>query len=237
MTEYIDNNNFFPGILRKNIDINDPENTEEHLSIYKMNSMGYRCPEFDKIDFKESIFLFGCSCAFGVKLKTEETISYNLEQILGRPVINMALPGSSIQFNYYNQFKLALQEENPYGVINLWTSINRLPFFKNPEAVVHLGPWVDDKNSDRQDLILTRAWLNNRFHPIYTDKLSVKNARFLWRNTRHVEGTVFIDSSKNLNIQYFTPLDYSDNNGHPGPKSALDIATQFATQIKALDKY
>ena len=64
---------------------------------YKVNSYGYRCPEFDTINWKDSYVLLGASNIFGEGVLEDETISYYLEQMIGKPVINLGFAAASNQ--------------------------------------------------------------------------------------------------------------------------------------------
>ena len=64
---------------------------------YKVNSYGYRCPEFDTINWEDSYVLLGASNIFGEGVLENETISYYLEQMLGKPVINLGFAAASNQ--------------------------------------------------------------------------------------------------------------------------------------------
>ena len=106
--------NFLPGNpnnLLKSTDYITPE----------VNSLGYRTVDFNKVVWNDSIVIFGCSYVFGVGLFNNETISNQLQELIGRPVINMGVPASSMSYAFFNQ--LALSNSKPYAVVNLWTSI------------------------------------------------------------------------------------------------------------------
>ena len=50
---------------------------------YTLNQHGFRAPEWDQIDWKNSVVLFGDSCTYGVGISDDETIGFQLEQLLG----------------------------------------------------------------------------------------------------------------------------------------------------------
>lgn len=51
---------------------------------------------------KEPIAVFGCSYAYGYKLKDEQSFGYKLSEYTKRPVYNRAYSGLSIQHSYTN---------------------------------------------------------------------------------------------------------------------------------------
>jgi hypothetical protein len=142
-----------------------------HSVIYTLNSLGYRTREFDQIDWKESIVMFGCSYVFGTGVTDEHTIPYFLEQLCGRPVINMGIGGSSIQTALHNSIILSDSEyPTPKAVVNMLTSISRFNLY-------------EDSSKD----ILPR-----HEDVIGFNLMNIKMMRNLWKNkTIYFEGTSF----------------------------------------------
>jgi hypothetical protein len=107
---------------------------------YNLNRNVYRTEEFNNINWGESIVIFGCSLVFGVGLAEDETIPYQLSKILKKNVVNMGVPGSSVEFNLYNNLILKKGYPNPLAVVNLWTNIERTTQY-NKYKVLDLGEW------------------------------------------------------------------------------------------------
>jgi hypothetical protein len=138
---------------------------------YTLNSSGYRTKEFDDIDWKESIVMFGCSQVFGIGVTDEHTIPYFLEQLSGRPVINMGIGGSSIQTVLHNSIILNDSKyPTPKAVVNMWTDLNRYQLYENNFAI-NVGTW---RNS------------NDKFRTpdnmIPFNLMNIKMVRNLWKN-------------------------------------------------------
>jgi hypothetical protein len=103
-----------------------------HEVKYTLNSLGYRTREFDDIDWKESIVMFGCSFVFGIGVTDKHTIPYFLEQLSGRPVINMGIGASSIQTVLHNSIILNDSKyPTPKAVVNMRTDLNRYQLYEN----------------------------------------------------------------------------------------------------------
>jgi len=69
--------------------------------IYNINSHAFRTQELDDVfDFTESIMCLGCSMTFGVGVHNETTWAYKLGQELNLPVINLGIPGGSLDAMY-----------------------------------------------------------------------------------------------------------------------------------------
>jgi len=233
--QYYQLNKFLPGVQKEFLDLTDENITDEKINFYNLNSLGYRCPEFNTVNISESVFVFGCSNVFGIELEEKDTISYNLEKLLNRPVINMGIPASSIEFALFNQIQLS-QMEKPFAVVNLWTSTNRISYLHD-NHVNHIGPWSSKSGhfSGKHDALLFSIWnedLNNsKIHSIFCKK----TAEALWKDIIHIQGSVFYDTAKDLEIEYFKPIDHSDKSGHPGPISTKQFAKIIANQIFSLD--
>jgi hypothetical protein len=152
-----------------------------HEVKYTLNSLGYRTKEFDDIDWKESIVIFGCSYVFGVGVTDKHTISYFLEQLSGRPVINMGIGGSSIQTALHNSIILNDSKyPTPKAVVHMITGLNRYQLYGG-NSIDHIGDWnrpTNDKFSDN----------NNTFS---FNLMNIKMIRNLWKNkTIYFEGTL-----------------------------------------------
>ena len=95
---------------------------------YHVNSDGYRTKEWNDIHWANSIVLMGCSYVYGVGVAEDETISHQLEDKIGHPVINMGVPGSSPTFTIHN-LSCLLAQYNPKGVVIGWSGSGRAPYY------------------------------------------------------------------------------------------------------------
>lgn len=90
---------------------------------YDINSQGYRCPEFNTIDWKNSNVAIGCSRTFGVACPEEETIPHLLSERLGEPVINLGMGGTGCDYAFFNAMRL--QNVKFKKLFILWPSHSR----------------------------------------------------------------------------------------------------------------
>jgi hypothetical protein len=97
-----------------------------HQVKYTMNGQFYRCEPFDKINWNESIVIFGCSNVFGDAVDDSDTIAANLKQLIGCNVINLGLSGSCQQDSLYNMMTLKNNNIKPRAIIHVWTDSMRL---------------------------------------------------------------------------------------------------------------
>jgi hypothetical protein len=194
---------------------------------YTLNSEGYRAPEFDTIDWSNSVVLFGCSCVYGVGLDDSDTISAQLEKLIGIPVINVGAPASSIQFSYYNQLILANIAPKPKAVINIWTSSERISVFTDLGAIP-LGPWPAIPIWCKQLLSL---WNFSEINPAVHSYILQQSARIFWKNIPHCEYSFFDHTADQFKINTLPVIDRARDIRHPGINSARLAAEKIAEDL------
>jgi hypothetical protein len=228
--------NFCPADTQKLFEQNLKTQPEDwyyrtHPVKYTLNSLGYRTREFDDIDWKESIVMFGCSFVFADGVTDEHTIPYFLEQLSGRPVINMGVGSSSIQTTLHNSIILNDSEyPTPKAVVNMWTDLNRYQYYMN-NNVSYIGQW--NKSDDKFETIDNLIPFN---------LMNVKMIRNLWKNkTIYYEGVfdyfenqkLFNRLDKEIYCESFQ-LDggLARDLSHNGPVKNLEIAKGIYKKIK-----
>ena len=100
--------------------------TNQKIS-YDLNSDGFRGPEFNTIDWSNTIAVFGCSYIFGTGLAETSTISNCIKSKTKCNVINLGVEGLSNYSILHNmiQFK---KKYNPKICIILWTDASRITY-------------------------------------------------------------------------------------------------------------
>ena len=202
-----------------------------HPVKYTLNSSGYRTREFDDIDWKESIVMFGCSFVFGTGVTDEHTVPYFLEQLSGRPVINMGIPRSSIQTALHNSIILSDSEyPTPKAVVYLWIYLSRSHIYEN-KYINYMGDWNVNKN------IQTCSNVENT---IPFNLMNIKMIRNLWKNkTIYYEGD-WINEFQLINKLddevYCHSVDFRDDLArdlsHSGTISNHNVAKKIYEKIK-----
>ena len=187
---------------------------------YGVNSMGYRCPEFDTISWNDSVLLFGCSHVFGIGVEDKDTIAYQIQLVLKRPVINLGQGGTGYSYQWINSTILRSCGINPKAVVYLWPDISRQAIFniKNDYVITKaMGHWSVDPKSDRTDVGI--ALVTNENHTTAMSYYYSKNVEVIWNCP------VFQFSYTGLlphsNIKPITTWDRVDTapgeSMHPGP--------------------
>ncbi len=227
--------NFCPADTQKLFEQNLKTQPEDwyyrtHEVKYTLNSLGYRTREFDEIDWKESIVMFGCSFVFGIGVTDEHTIPYFLEQLSGRPVINMGIAGSSIQTVLHNSIILNDSKyPTPKVVINMWTGLNRYQLYQN-NSTFNFGDWNYPKET-----------FANKENLLSFDLMNIKMIRNLWKNkTIYYEGVFDFELQQLINKLdkeiYCEPFEndrgLARDLNHNGPVKNLEIAKEIYKKIK-----
>ena len=88
---------------------------------YYMNSDGFRTMDFDKVDWKNSYVILGCSHVQGIGNPYEETIGEYISKKLSAPVINLGVGGLSNQAIYNNLLKQITTYGKAKGYFIMWT--------------------------------------------------------------------------------------------------------------------
>ncbi len=195
---------------------------------YKLNSDGYRSLEWDQINWSESVIVFGCSNVFGVGLQEEETFTGQLQALLGRPVINLGVQGSSISFVLHNTLKYIEHFPNPWAVINLWTSLERFHRYLD-SGIFFDGIWSSKKSQDFFYHWSVKNKINSETHSYF----NILAIRELWKNrTIHLESSFFDLPFKNLGCPCIKIIDYARDNQHPGFETNKIAADYFYRRLK-----
>ena len=197
--------------------------------LYRINSQGYRSAEFTAPAF-DSVWLFGCSYAFGWALAEQHTISHQLSVMLGEPVVNLAQGGSSIRYQCDQLSLLLTQGLRPSRVCVVWPDTARWPWY---------GSLGADQPRLSQDLYLAhtacdqymsrRAELDITQFRLMCKLIGAPLAELSWSPSvqqciagpRGFEGAV--DWS-------FPQFDLADDQQHPGPLSNRLACDEFMLQ-------
>jgi hypothetical protein len=190
---------------------------------YQCNSNGYRAKEWNEIEWSNAVVIFGCSCTVGVGLAEDETISHQLSKLLNRPVVNMGVSASSMQYSFINSTLLSKNFPAPYAVVQLWTNIDRYTVFEK-QLVEHIGPWDDNAFYNETIMNPYQSMMNAAYTSIASKEL--------WKNRCKYYSASYFEPTA-----HYTESDwvYIDNKArdlvHPGKESAKQMADLIANNI------
>jgi len=167
-----------------------PEYWRFHKKVipYKINSFGFRAPEFDTVDWKNSYVILGCSHVFGVGTAYEETIGQYIARELDSPVINMGVGSATTTVIYNNLLKLIKDYGKPKGVFILWTYPTRQTLV-NYTVFEDEDNWIEPfwRRTDiipgselHKDFTIDDAYLNKCF---YDRSIYIESAKQILHDT------------------------------------------------------
>jgi hypothetical protein len=199
---------------------------------YGVNSQGYRCPEFDTINWQDSILLFGCSHVFGIGLEDEETAAHQLSLILNIPVINLGMGASSYTYQWINSTILRKHGVSPKAVVYIWPEEARQTVFVSDNCIetTPIGWWsVGDKPD------YTNLGVNLVLHPfqsIHMSKYIRDNMDVLW-DCPVLHYTSYLTSHYYIGIPSIgSALDFARDGKHRGPISNRMWAENMSKDLK-----
>ena len=188
---------------------------------YTVNSQGYRCTEFNEIDWANSIVILGCSCVYGVGIDDSHTISKELSKLTNCPVINLGAGGTSIQYSLYNSIILRELYPKPKAVIQLWTSINRYTIFDNDNKTMNQGSWnytIDDKYNTDNNLSM-HGYLN------------ILTSKHVWGDTKYYSASYFPETRDLIKCDFLKVIDHARDLLHPGIETNKQSARQIYEKL------
>ena len=260
VTEYKKCRKFCPTDIASNFENrkqNQPEDWEYHTKDvnYFIGRHGYRCPEFEDIDWNNSIVFFGCSNLFGVGIDEKDTVTGRVKDLTGYDTVNLGVGGSSIDYNVKNQVRLSEHGIKPKAVVNLWTGYDRLLEVvvdrnSNSPKMCHHGAWSlsansmkialnsglwpeDNINKSVQNFVLTNLIHTDPNHSIFMARENRRTAKVLWKDIPHIELTYFEHTQKIFDIDLIKVIDRARDLMHPGSKTNDMVAKHIASLLQA----
>lgn len=206
-----------PHLFKKSLK-SQPEDWHYRKKIvkYVTNSDGYRAPEWNTVDWKESVVIFGCSNVMGIGLAEDETISSQLSKISQRPVINFGAPSTAMDFSFYNSVILSENHPIPYAVIQIWTGIDRCSHFEK-NSILSCGIW--------EQSLYFKEYVRNSYHPAVTAKMISLASKNLWKDRcRYYSASFYEDTAYYLDCAYLRIDNQARDLLHPGRENAREMA-------------
>lgn len=209
---------------------------------YNVNSAGYRCPEWDQIDWANSIVIFGCSETFGTGLAEDETISASLSKLTGINVVNMGKNGTSMMFALANNLILRNHFPKPLAVINHWTESSRETYF-GLDKIVQVLPRHEIYYKKHYSMLVSLANMtidDVGHHYDFMGRMISDLAKAIWDDTNYIESTWNWKTALLTNCHKITQVDqardvvFEQNKfiGHSGRETGKILAEYYAEKLK-----
>ena len=142
---------------------------------YQVNEQGYRAPNWNQVDWDNSVLVFGCSFVFGTGIDGLHTVATQLSLLLEIPVVNLGIPGTSPVFHWMNTGRLIDHGVNPKAVIYMWPHHARtldFPEQNKNNLVINCGSWLTN--------VLSKVWCTNETMSIEFLRTSVQATSKMW---------------------------------------------------------
>lgn len=223
---------------------------------YTLNSEGFRAPEFTDVTWSDSVAVIGCSMVFGDGLDDGETLTAQLSEIIGRPVINLGITGASSELCLYNSQILRDHYGEPAQLIVIWPTVDRITEFHAQGCRCH-GVWLtrDSEAIARQprlyQQIRSQAENYGDLADIarWTEVYKTVNAEARHRDFSHVMNTQLISAIWGSGLKQYTwspatqaltgcelltwePGDLARDLIHPGRATIRQWAEQIAGSLQ-----
>ena len=202
---------------------------------FKYNSNGFRAPEFDTIDWANSVVIFGDSYTAGDGNAIEDIATTLLQDILKMPVINLGASGTGIDYSCWNSLLLHESYPRPRAIVQLWSSIHRYgEFSRNPSVRDGNGSSYTHHLPGDPRPIFGRSQYCARDHNwLERNKMYVLADRVLWKDKLpYYEASVFDVTAEELEVDFLIHRDYGRDLDHWGPKSNIEAANIIAKNLK-----
>ena len=195
---------------------------------YGLNSQGYRCPEFNQIEWENSILLFGCSIAFGIGLNDSETVGHHLSNISNIPIINLAQGGSAYLYQWTNSTIIRKNGIMPKAVIYIWPEESRQTIFDSTDylSTISINIWNVKNPPNYEDPGISLVL--DPYHPNAVAKHIRDNLNLIWTcPILHYSFT-----STNMDVIHLPPkIDRARDDAHPGIKTTVLWANIIAKDL------
>jgi hypothetical protein len=187
---------------------------------YRYNELGFRTKPFSQIDWKNSVVVIGCSCVMGVGNTEEDGVCGQLEQILQKPVVNLGVSGSAIDWACRNSLVLHECFPHPKAIVQLWTALARYSDYHSTGWFTPILPQNTRKYCAKHD------WEIRSMHYVESD-------RALWRDkTVYYDATWYKHVASRINVDYYDrTIDFARDLDHPGVKSCRLAAEGIAEKL------
>lgn len=202
--------------------------------IYSVNGSSYRAPEWDTVDWANSVVMLGCSMTSGVGLAEDETSCYQLSKLLNRPVINLGVGGSGPIFSFQNSVQLDKNFPTPWAIVQNWSAADRMSEYTDDKElpIRWYGAWTLTPGRKERISALYPAWVRYKENVVMHSYFAVTAAAAIWKNkTRYcsVSHWTALDDST-IKLEH---IDYARDLLHPGRLSAIATAETIAKSLNA----
>jgi hypothetical protein len=214
---------------------------------YRLNSLRYRCAEFDtQADIR--MISIGCSYTFGVGLPQDalyhELFAERLRTELKASVVNWNLGSGAVSNNYIARLlHLSVPILRPHVILIFFTHIARREYVTLDNRVLKYHPNLGDVHPIFADIARHFQALSSKYNDqldFYRDYKSIQALLSgqlwfysLYRETEFEDISGHFDPSRRA--ECFQRLDLARDHSHLGPLTHQDICNRYWEKFASLD--
>lgn len=189
--------------------------------LYKHNSYGYRCEEFNG----QEVLVLGCSYTRGDGLPLDLTWPYMLANKMNKPYINLAKGGDGMQAQIIKAFQFFKEFHNPKYIFGLFPLTRlEMPYVKDMFAVDKNPRIIDPNLKYIQNVFISNTKIEKFSKLPYSIDEILPEEVAIFYNLMFVHMLHQYCKSNNIKFLWTTynDLEYKGNNGELLNKTYLD---------------
>jgi hypothetical protein len=191
---------------------------------YTNNSNGYRAPEWDQVDWNNSVIVMGCSNVYGVGHDDNDTLPRCIERKIGIPVVNLGASGSGLSFHVENTNILLAAGIKPKAVVLLHPQAARFTYFFK-EGHNNIAPWRTEK-------LHRDMWSYYTYDDHHVNKMQEINSTVISNMWRCPVIKYSFSWEDNMIANPAFEYDQSADDIHPGDETFDKLSSDIAHDLK-----
>lgn len=152
---------------------------------YTWNSVGYRAPQWEAIDWPNTHVIMGCSHVLGVGIDDGDTMSAQLSLQLDEPAVNLGYCGGSTMTIQYNSLRMLELGWRPKTVTIVIPELTRLTWFDEHYPSTFVPHQIKHGARNNTGVLgMYQHWLTPSRHAELYGRMAILSARAMWDSCR-----------------------------------------------------
>lgn len=191
---------------------------------YTNNSNGYRAPEWDQVDWNNSVLVMGCSNVHGCGHDDEDTLPKRIERKINMPVVNLGANGTGLSYHVENTNQLIAAGIKPKAVVLMHPMAGRFTYF--------FKPWFRNISQWSTTPLEQAMWNHYAYDDNHVNKMQEINSTVISNMWRCPVIKYSFDWNDHMIATPAFEYDQSADDMHPGDETFDVLSTAIAHDIK-----
>jgi hypothetical protein len=199
-------------------------------TFYVGNKDGYREEDWEKIDWENCVICLGDSATFGLAGPNEHSVPKQLENIIGKKVVNMSVPGASSEL----QIAIVCSLLRSVPIKDIVLCHPSMPRMWDPiGSTGNLGPWLEENDSFApESYSLYNEWMKVEKRLTHKHFYNTITLRTLLKDTNLFEWAWHEEVANFLNLPFYQIFGHSPENlARDGVHPNININSVIARNI------